>query len=354
MGNKLLLTVILAACSSSSAGKGVADAHPDTPPVLDASTSLDVVSESPPLGNSDGSSAQCDGSPCQPVVLATGSGPLVAGGLAVDATSVYWVDSKGGRVLACKKTGCGLSPTVLASGQGGPSGIAVANGVAYWTNSDSGTVSFCSVNGCGGTPTVLVSGLSSPGGIAALHSSVYFIEAGDSGSISSCPSSGCVSPTVIASVSGVLVAVDAVNVYWTDGTEVSSCPLAGCSGSPTVLFSAKGATGIALDAANVYVTTDLSGIDSAAGSVLSCSQSGCSGKPSTLATGQGGPMAIAVFGGTVYWGNTQGDGDIWSCAATGCAESPKVVTMAALPLSLAVDSTNVYWASLGDVLSSPL
>jgi hypothetical protein len=304
-------------------------------------------------GVSDGQSALCDGSPCQPIVLATGTSPSGAGGLVVDATNVYWVDSAGGQVLVCAKTGCGSAPTVLASGQGGPSGIAVSGGTAYWTNVTAGTVASCAVAGCGGIPTVVATGLASPGGITADATSVYWTETGAGGSVDSCATSGCVTPTVLAAAPGLLLAVDATTIYFTDGKGVNSCPLAGCTGAPTVLFAAAGATGIAIDTTNVYVTANPvsdAGVSSP-GTVLACAKAGCAGKAIALATAESAPLPIAVDATNVYWGNTQADADIWACAVAGCKQAPTAVTMAALALSLAVDDTNLYWASAGVVLT---
>jgi hypothetical protein len=352
----LAFAVAPVACNSSGNVVPTADAHTDATNEAEASAADSGSGEA----EAEGSVLEASGPPtcgeagCQPLVLAEGTNPSTAGGLVLDSTNVYWLDSAGGQLLACAKTGCGLAPTVLAAGQGGPSGLVVSGGTAYWTNATAGTVSSCATSGCGKNPTVVASGLSSPGGIAVGGSTVYWVETGTTGDVASCATSGCASPTVIATVPGLLLAVDSASIYFTDGAGVNVCPITGCSGAPTVLFAAKGATGIVIDTANVYVTTDLTGIDSTSGAVLSCAKSGCDGKPIALATGQFGPLAIAVSGGTVYWGNTQGDADIWACTSSGCMQMPRVVTMAALPISLAVDSARVYWASLGAVLSAPL
>jgi hypothetical protein len=344
------------ACGSGSAGPGAPDALADGANKPDASVpDATVADEAARDGNGPDVSVKspCEAAPCQPTVLASGTNPSTAGGLVVDSTNVYWLDSASGQVLACAKTGCGLAPTVLASGQGGPSGIAISGGTVYWTNMTAGSVASCAVGGCAKSPTQVASGLVSPGGIAVDASNVYWVETGKTGNVASCPLAGCTSPLVLASVPGLLLAVDDASVYFTDGAGVNVCPLAGCPAAPTVLFAAPGATGIALDSANVYVTTDLTGIDSASGAVLSCAKAGCAGKPVALATGQAAPLPVAVDSTSAYWGNTQGDADIWACATVGCKQAPQIITMAALPISLAVDDTRIYWSSLGSVLSIP-
>jgi hypothetical protein len=347
-----LLASALVACTSGGSALTSLDAAIDFGPVPDAAPIDGLAFD----GGSDGKSALCNGLPCQPEVLAEGTNPIGAGGLVVDATRVYWVDTAGGHVLACAKTGCDRSPTVLASGQDAPTGIALSGGTLFWTNHDGGTVVSCGVTGCGGKPTVVATGLSSPGGISADAANVYWGETGGGGSVKSCAVSGCASPTVLASAPGLELAVDTASVYFTDGTGVSLCPLAGCSGAPTLLFTVPGATGIALDTANVYVTSFVTATNPSGffqGAVLQCAKSGCSGKPVALATTQGAPLPVAVSSGVVYWGNTLGGTDLWSCATVGCKGVPTAVATAALPLSLAVDDATLYWASLGAVLSLP-
>jgi hypothetical protein len=350
----LFALAALTACDSSGSLLAPTDASIDYGPVGDASPVDGATLD----GASDGASATCsDGAPCQPRVLAYGSNPSGAGGVAVDATNVYWVDTAGGHVYACAKTGCGRSPTALASGQGSPTGTAVSGGTVYWTNLAAGTVASCRATGCEGTPTLVASGLLAPGGITADMSSVYWVETAKGGSVKACALSGCVTPTVLASAPGLLLAVDAASVYFTDGTNANQCPLTGCTGAPNVLFSATGATGIALDDANVYVTTFLETMllptDAWEGAVLQCAKTGCANKPVALASGLPAPLPIVVSSGTVYWGDTLGDTDLDSCASAGCMGMPTAVTMAAVPLSLAIDDTNLYWASLGSVLTFP-
>ena len=60
--------------------------------------------------------------------------------LVLDATSVYWAESGGGRVMSCPRSGCGAGPTVLASGQDEPYGLAVDDRSVYWTTRSGGEI----------------------------------------------------------------------------------------------------------------------------------------------------------------------------------------------------------------------
>jgi hypothetical protein len=65
-----------------------------------------------------------------PVTLVSGQQDPWA--IAVDATSLYWVDSGNGTVLKMPKAGGAV--TTLASGQSAPLAIAVDGTSVYWSN----------------------------------------------------------------------------------------------------------------------------------------------------------------------------------------------------------------------------
>jgi len=126
-----------------------------------------------------------------PTILAQAKEPL---GIAVHGGTVYWADRNGGNILACGASGCGETPTVLASRQKSPVRVAVDDTKVYWTNQANGTVMACLLPTCDGGPFTFASAQSQPTGIAVDASGVYWTNFGNSdtgGTIMTCPLTGC-------------------------------------------------------------------------------------------------------------------------------------------------------------------
>lgn len=95
--------------------------------------------------------------------------------LAIDATTVFWVDGKGIHKLG--KAVPGGAAIDLAVAQDGASAIALDESNVYWTSAGDGTVKSTSKNG--GPITVLAKGEGDPRGIAADATGVYWTNHGD-------------------------------------------------------------------------------------------------------------------------------------------------------------------------------
>lgn len=103
------------------------------------------------------------------VASSLGDGP--AGGLALDATHVYFADTGGGRVFSIPKDGSGQL-SVVAANQLGPLGVAVDDRHAYWTSVDSGEVKRRSLDG--GPVEIIATGQDGPSWIALGPNHVYW------------------------------------------------------------------------------------------------------------------------------------------------------------------------------------
>jgi hypothetical protein len=156
-----------------------------------------------------------------------------------------------------------------------------------------------------------------------------------------CALGGCTVPTTLGAAGSGLpgIALDANNVYFTsnfDGT-VFTCPRSGCGSAPRVLASAQATPhGIASDGSDVYWATS--------DGVMKCAATGCSNAPTVLAMSQGEPNGIALDDTSVYW-TTSMSGDVMKCAKTGCGQKPALLASNKTGADIAVDATDIYWAS---------
>jgi hypothetical protein len=156
-------------------------------------------------------------------------------------------------------------------------------------------------------------------------------------------------PVVLASTGSLDLAIDAANVYWTDGVaNVFKCAIGGCAGVPTTLAATQaGPADIAVDATNVYwINRGLGGY----GAIQKCAIAGCGGVPTTLAAMQlvsSYGHNIAVVNGNVYWVTTANEGDatLLQCAVGGCGGAPTTLASLGGSYGLAHDATSLYMAT---------
>ena len=274
----------------------------------------------------------------------------------------------GGQVLKCPAAGCGGAPVVLASNLAqddsteAPAPFA-SDGVSVYWSADSGPrLVKCGVGGCGDQPEVLAP--QGAQGLAVFQGSVYWTEF--SAELYACPIAGCGSSEATLwsagySLCDVGVAVDTSGIYWVAQAPntLFGCPLGGCAGGPTVLMAGSADVAdvrqVALDAHNVYFTD---GNPLQLGMILACAKSGCGATPAVLASGLDAPIAIATDGIDVYWTEAGADfvagapvtgaGLVRKCAVAGCGNAPiNVATGLTAPGAIALDDANVYWTEAG-------
>jgi hypothetical protein len=317
------------------------------------------------------------------VTLASGQNNPAA--VAVDGTSVYWVNagtsnsSKDGTVM--KVALGGGAPVTLASQQASPASVALDASSVYWTDFWAGTVTRVPLGG--GTPVVVASeGHDSTVGLYVGASRVYW---SDAASVLSAPAGGAggaiaTLASATATGEGVIQGLvgTSTQLVWTTypvsctGTNcclgsgcdgggvggagvVAACSLQGCA-QPTVIASGASTSSVwclAADTAHVYWANQVecpSGTGTCS-QILAAPADG--GAPTTLATLDAGePQAMAVDGSNLYW--TSWDG--WPASSNGAVMrvpltggTPVIVAGdQQLPEGIVLDATSVYWVDAGD------
>ncbi len=197
-------------------------------------------------------------------------------GIAMDSTSLYWMNGEAGTAAVVKVPLAGGTVTTLASAPAGSYAASVVGALAvdatfvYWVARDA----VMRVPIEGGKPATLApSGAGVHTGIALSATDVYWTSADfeglapddATGAVMSVSKNGGTAATV-ASGQRVpwSVAVDATSVYWTTAWQCAlkhdgavACPLTVmkaplCGGAPTTLSSDQGGEILAVDATSVY------------------------------------------------------------------------------------------------------
>ncbi|MES1209066.1 MAG: hypothetical protein ABUS79_24270 [Pseudomonadota bacterium] len=233
----------------------------------------------------------------------TGGFSLLA--IAVDGTSVYWVDAYAESIFKAPKGGGTATP--IASGS--PGTMVLSGAFLYWTEINLSEIIKTPISGA--ASTIIASAadpganIGSLGGIAANSTTVFWTTALSSGTVQSDSVTAVHSvpkPTVIGpEMMPSSMTIDAHNVYWLETGSVMALSLSG--GSPKPLTTGHNPIGaIASDGTNVYFGDFPSG----GGNVVITSIPVGGGTAVPVGPGLAGVDAIAVDNTAIYWADSSG------------------------------------------------
>ncbi len=256
-------------------------------------------------GHSCGGGA-CVAGVCQALVLAPSQS--TPEDLAVEADGVYFTNR--GTSAASYSDGSvnrvpldGGAVTALATGQARAKGIALDASSVYFVLNDTVNGMVAKVPRAGGSVTTLVWPLADPGYVAVDGSSAYFsvgINA-STGSIQRVPlGGGSPSPVALGQGWPRAIVVDATNAYWVNSAG-SVRFVAKTGGVPTTFTTGQNPSRLAIDAASIYWAN----FD---GEIVTAPIAG--GATTVLGRVPGGGRAVAVDGADVYWTVDSGDGQL--------------------------------------------
>jgi len=263
----------------------------------------------------DAAAAPTVTAPEQPPEVVVASAQMTPTGIALDANSVYWCNIDAHTIVKCPLTGCGTgAPTPLVTNIGQALGLAVDASSFYWIEDASPSVDAnvqkCPITGCTGAPEKLFTfGKVHPAfGVHVTGNTLYYASWPHLGI---CPTSGCLTtgPTDFANIPALAVGSNADSLFVAKSQEgVVRCPLTGCAGQINPVIAAGSVTSFAIDATHVYFAEyDYLGAGNPAilkQAVSRCPLAGCgTDDPEVVASGEISPYAIAVNATRVFYTN---------------------------------------------------
>ncbi len=281
-------------------------------------------------------------------IVALASGLMNPGGLAVDASFVYWSEAQDGAtattgktwISKVSKTGGAVIPLSTRLNQNNyvnTWSLAIDASYAYWTESNQDEMALQCVSINGGSYTTLVSQY--PKCLAADATSLYFSDIGTAmtyGGVIRKVGKGGGAAVTIATNQGEPnhIAVSGSTVCWISDWDGTLNKTGTNGGGVTLVAQASSEAVLVMDTSSIYYSYRPPGATS--GSVMRVSVNG--GTPLAL-TSSANPVALAVDATHVYW--TDSDGKISRVPKGGGTVTSISVTSS--PMSIALDAGNVYW-----------
>ena len=234
--------------------------------------------------------------------------------------------------MVVAKTGGPTSTLVTRKQSHG--GIAVDASYVYWSDAESNTISKVSRNG--GSPIAIAGGVSAVY-LAVDSTHLYAAIYEPNGGIQRIPLRGGAPETVATQPNANSIVLDAVSFYWTatDLMSQGSVMKTPLSGGPSVML-ARTASVRELALAN----NALFWIEN--GEIKKVSTAG--GSTSTVALNQADFVSVAADNTHVYWVSS----DVYR-ASTSSGEQELVVNNKSFGSALTLDETDVYWIAAGQI-----
>jgi hypothetical protein len=246
--------------------------------------------------------AACRDAACEPVQLATGmQSPL---GIALTESDVYIAAASEIRRVP-KSGGAAVS---FKSGLSSVAYLAIQGSTLYYTEYvPGGAVQSCVLPACAAL-TPVESGLTSPLGIAVGGTDLFFVDNGRARVQRKVLGQAGVTPLLTGLSNAEEIDVDAAYLFVAEQTtgRVLRYDRANLTAAPLVLASSPDIVGVAVDATEVFYTTQVTN-----GAVRAVPKRG--GTPRVVIDRQASPSGVVVDAVAVYW-TTFGDGRAWKVA----------------------------------------
>jgi hypothetical protein len=272
----------------------------------------------------------CAQSTCQPIQLAQSNNPAL---LAVDGSSVFWIDNSGGDATVMKVSVDGGTAETIWSGQGSLVTIAVDGTSVYWTTNQGALRKAPKGGGAAVDLAVLPGG--APDALSVDTTNVYGLT---SGALVKVPIDGGPVTTLVSPVAPTAteVPVDNASVYWASLGGIMKVPIGGGTSSTVISIAstAEVPVAIAIDTTSVYWTEPM------AAAVMKAPIGG--GTATTLATG-GKPAFMVADSHAVFWADV--DAKALMRVSTAGGATKVMVPGVAFATPIAADAHSVYFTN---------
>jgi hypothetical protein len=309
-------------------------------------------------GNACGAGNACSVGHCTNVLMTGSPVQMQALGLALDASHAYFQNVFDYQLYSVPLTGGAPKALLTKVVNGNGNFQTVVGGNLYWTQYFQGVFA---VPVAGGSAVTISSSEAYPNTITNDGTNVFFANTSSAFSIREVTTATDTVTTVPIVVDAGLgltgikpMAVDASHLYWGDtiGAGTSDVYQANKDGSNVILLAsglAGSVNGLTIDANNVYFT-----VAPGPNGVYQVPIGG--GTLTTLASAESSPIPVVTDGTNVFWMNSGGvvrrtpvgGGPLTTLSR--CADIGSVASCSGQYVSMAIDSTYVYWTDESPVL----